>query len=143
MILEEKQQRGLNRETLFNVRGLLQDDTRLLFKASNIMIKRNDGVIRGATWLKDWSINEKKLFISSASKLGHTNILNWISSQPSWKTGLSQELCELVQYDPARLGKYTAIEWRQKYYDLKKHHYNEVFHEEFVDLEQTEVSSDL
>ena len=123
--MAEREARKLNKETFHALQGLITDNAEYLLKSSQFEIKRNDGITRGALFEKDWSHEEKDTFIKVAHTLGHTNCLNWVKSQPNWKTGLCQESKKMVIKGPERYKNKTINEWARKYYDLKKHHYED------------------
>ena len=127
----EREARKLNKETFMALQGLITDNAEYLLKSSQFEIKRNDGITRGALFDKDWSHEEKDTFIKVAHTLGHTNCLNWVKSQPNWKTGLCQESQKMVIKGPERYKNKTKNEWARKYYELKKHHYEDQ-HDEVI-----------
>ena len=83
---------------------------------------RPDGTKRGADFYLDLTKREKEQMISRAFEMEHVKVLNWIKEQPFWDKGLSKDFQNLVNSGPERYGRYTALEWKEKYYDMKKHH---------------------
>jgi hypothetical protein len=133
--MAEREARKLNKETFMALQGLITDNAEFLLKSSKFKIKRNDGITRGALFDKDWSHEEKDTFIKVAHTLGHTNCLNWVKNQPNWKTGLCQESQKMVIKGPERYKNKTINEWAGKYYELKRHHYEDQ-HDEIKDVQK-------
>ena len=130
----ERDMQRLNKEQFAFVRGLFYDDKNILLKAQKYEVERLDGEVRGACFDRDWNYQEKKLFIETAHALGHTNTLDWVRSQPNWQNELCKDISNLVESGVDRYGSYTAQEWRKKYYDLKKHHYDDLHNNDYDQL---------
>ena len=130
----ERDVKRLNKEQFAFVRGLFYDDKNILLRAQKYEVERLDGEVRGACFSRDWNYQEKKLFIETAHALGHTNTLDWVRSQPNWQNELCKDISNLVESGVDRYGSYTAQEWRKKYYDLKKHHYDDLHSNDYDQL---------
>jgi hypothetical protein len=133
--MAEREARKLNKETFMALQGLITDNEQYLLRSSQFQIKRNDGITRGALFDKDWSHEEKDTFIKVAYTLAHTNCLNWVKNQTNWKTGLCQETQKMVIKGPERYKNKTINEWASKYYELKRHHYEDQ-HDEIEDVQK-------
>ena len=112
-------------ETLRLYEGLIYDDFGKLNDAKLVVRHRADGTRRGADLVKDVPIKDRITMIETAYTLGSTNALNWIMEQPEWDNGLTYETKKLAIRGPQRYEGRTGKDWRAKYYELKKHHYNE------------------
>jgi len=109
-------------ELLHLYKGIILNDPDYLNEAKMVVRYRPDGTKRGADFYKDLTKREKEQMISKAFEMEHVKVLNWIKEQPFWDKGLSKDFQNLVKSGPERYGRYTALEWREKYYDMKKHH---------------------
>ena len=47
---------------------------------------------------------------------------------------MCKDVSNLVESGVDRYGSYTAQEWRKKYYDLKKHHYDDLHNNDYDQL---------
>ena len=136
----ERDSRRLNKERYQALQGLITDDMSYLQKHKNYPIKRLDGTTRIVDFNKDWSYEEKIIFIKVAHTLGNTNCLNWVKNQPNWQNDLCYETAKMVTAGPERYKNKTINEWVDKYYNLKKHHYEDQ-HDEIKEVqEQLDIS---
>lgn len=136
--VELRDKRSQEKEVNKLLLGIIYDSKDFLNDAKLIVRKRPDGTERGADFSKDLNSKEKSEFIKTAFELEHVNVLEWLRGQPNWKEGLNRDLINLVQSGPARYGKYTGLQWKEKYYTLKRHHEGMEHDDDYKKLDDTE-----
>ena len=110
------------KELLLLYQGVILNDPDYLDSAKMVVRDRADGTRRGADFYLDLTKSDKEQMISKAFEMEHTKVLDWIKEQPLWAEGLSHDYFNMVTVGPKRYRNYTALEWKKKYYDMKKHH---------------------
>ena len=127
-----------NKEAKRFLLGLVYDNKEYLNDSKLVVRNRADGTARGGDFAKDLSTEEKSQFINSAFNMQHLNVLEWITEQPNWKDGLNKDLINLVLRGPERYESYTALRWKQKYYDMKNHHREQEHDDDYKLLDEAE-----
>ena len=127
-----------NKEAKRFLLGLVYDNKEYLNDSKLVVRIRPDGTARGGDFAKDLSTEEKAVFINSAFDMEHLNVLEWITEQPNWKDGLNKDLINLVLRGPQRYETYTGLRWKQKYYDMKKHHQEQEHDDDYKLLDEAE-----